>query len=107
MPVNDTCNRGKANPSPFEFIVGVQSLKGAEELVRIGHVEARTVIAHEKHRTPLLAHRSELDTSHRSALRELPCIPKEVLKNDAEESLVSFREESLGDIDIHLAVRLS
>ena len=41
------CDGGQADAGAGEVLGRVQPLEGAEELVGVGHVEARAVVAHE------------------------------------------------------------
>src|SRR5947207_2122426 len=44
MTGNNSLNGRQADPAAFEFIGGMQALKGAEKLLRMLHVEADTVV---------------------------------------------------------------
>lgn len=69
----------QAHASTGEFGYGVQALKGNEELVGIGHVEACTIIADKKHRR---AHSVRLladgDVGIGLMRRELPGVAEQV-----------------------------
>jgi len=47
VPVHDALHRREADAGPLELIGAVQPLKGAEQPVGVGHVEAGAVVAHE------------------------------------------------------------
>ena len=44
MPVDDPSNGGETDAHTREFVLGVQSLKSAEQLVGVDHVKADTVV---------------------------------------------------------------
>src|SRR5712691_8231201 len=43
VPVHDALDRGQADPDAGELLLAVQALERAEQFIRVGHVEARTV----------------------------------------------------------------
>src|SRR5688572_33184386 len=49
MSRDNAPNISQADPRAFELGRTMQSLKYSKELVRIGHIEADSVVAHEKH----------------------------------------------------------
>ena len=46
MAQNDALRKGQANARSLVLLRAVQPLENAEELVGVGHVEARAVVAH-------------------------------------------------------------
>src|SRR6266850_5978121 len=64
MPGNDALDISQADADPFKFVRPVQTLKNAEELLRILHVEPDAVIAHDHdHFVRRLVGASDLDLS--------------------------------------------
>src|SRR6267378_7567432 len=54
MPVHDALNGRQPDAGAGVLACGMQALKRAEELVGIGHLEARSVVADEKCRAPVI-----------------------------------------------------
>ena len=46
VAVNNALYRGQADACSGEFFFPVQTLKGAEELIGVGHIEACAIVAH-------------------------------------------------------------
>jgi hypothetical protein len=47
MSVNNPSDVGQSDACPFELIGSMESLKDAEELVRVTHIESYPIIAYE------------------------------------------------------------
>src|SRR5258706_1435833 len=102
VALDDTRDRREADPRSLELVGAVQPLEGAEELVRVRHLEAGAVVPHEEvGRVPVGA--AELDPRRAVLARELPGIPEQVLEDHAQEARVSGRPQSLRDHDLHVA----
>jgi hypothetical protein len=63
VTVNDPLHGRETDPGPRKLVHRVESLKGSEELVREGHVESRSVVAHEKNFGSILVGLTELDAN--------------------------------------------
>src|SRR5215510_1682631 len=61
MAFNDALHDGQSNAGAFKLALVVQSLKYAEELLRIRHVEAGSVVPNEVRRALSFPRSSELD----------------------------------------------
>src|ERR671923_1149286 len=48
MPVYDALEGGQPDACPLKLGRAMEALKGCEELVGIGHLKARPIVAHEK-----------------------------------------------------------
>jgi hypothetical protein len=62
---------------PLEFALGVQPLKGAEQLSGILHIKASSIIADEDDRLPFFLARSEFDARVRLFSGEFPGLASE------------------------------
>jgi len=60
VPVNNALHCSQPDTGTFEFGDGVQALERPKELVGIGHVESRAVVAYKKPGLPLVIIRAEL-----------------------------------------------
>src|SRR5687768_8083852 len=50
VPVQDALGDGKSHARAFKFLPRVQALKYSEQLVRVAHVESRSIVGHEENR---------------------------------------------------------
>jgi hypothetical protein len=72
VAADDALDGGQPYPRPFELVRSVKALEGAEELARVGLIEAHPVVAHVIHRGPVVLDGSELDLCVRLFAGELP-----------------------------------
>src|SRR5205814_2803538 len=66
VPLDDALHGGETDASPLELSACVQPLEYAEELVGVGHIEARTVVADEKYPPTVFLSGIDLDARHRA-----------------------------------------
>jgi hypothetical protein len=93
-------------PVPGNLIRGVKPLERAEELVRIDHVKAGTVVTHEIHWGTLLIDGTELDLGFRLTAREFPRVSDQILERHAHERSVADSNDSWSDIELHFPLRV-
>ena len=82
MAVNNSLHGSEADARAFVILSRVQTLKGPKQLVYVGHIEARAVIAHEKGSLALYLLRPEFDPGRAALASEFPGIIKEILEGD-------------------------
>jgi hypothetical protein len=61
----------------------VKALKHAKQLRRVGHVEARAVVSHEK-RSWVVIHHADLDTRIMSLAGEFPRVADRIFQRDGQ-----------------------
>src|SRR5215216_2152612 len=87
--MDDALDGGEPYPGTLEFVRAVQPLEGAEELVHVGHLEARPVVAHvvDRDATPYreLLVNAKLYTGLGFLRGELPGVADQVLQSHPEE----------------------
>ena len=98
-------------PVPLKFIITVQPLKGREELIRVGHVEARTVVADEIDDNITSQFRipgsPDFDVPLLLMARKLPRIANQVLQGQLQKLLVPTRSDPLLQDELHIPVGLA
>ena len=72
--------------------------------VRVAHVEAGPVVAHEVDRQPVGGLDANLDAGVRLLARELPGVPEQVVQDHAQQSLIREDVQARGDDALHTAV---
>ena len=70
MTLDDSLNDGEADASALEFLLVVQSLKNAEESIRIAHFKPRSVVPNKINSFPFLLAAAYLDKSAGPVARE-------------------------------------
>ena len=79
MAMNDPLDRRQSDSGSRKFVLGVKTLKGAEQLAGVIHVEPGAVVFYEIRRDPtILAHRAEFDAARGPVSGELPRIVQQV-----------------------------
>src|SRR5687767_2207130 len=96
---------GQSDAAPLELGRGVQSLEGAEELARVGHVEAGAVVAHVEAALAGVLRHPELDMRLRFPGGVLPGVGEQVLEHHLDQVRVALRFEVRGDPHLHLSLR--
>ena len=100
MPVNDALYGRQADSSAFIFVDTMQPLKRTKQLVGIGHIKSRAVIAYRINVTPVLRHGSDLDACRVGSAREFPGIPQQIFECDPDQMFVPFNTHPGGDDDV-------
>jgi hypothetical protein len=90
VPVYDALDGRKPYARPFEFGHRVQSLKRAEEFIRVSHIEARSVVAHEVDGFSIEARAAEFYLCPLLLFRKLPRVAQKIFERDVNESRVSL-----------------
>ena len=91
MPDNDAADRSQSNAGSREFFHCMQSLKGREKFVDVGHVKPHPVIAHKKY--PRTVRTQDLSNTYRGIclLRgELPGVAQQIFQHDFDEPAVAL-----------------
>src|ERR1043166_7441722 len=65
VAMNDPLHGGQAHARAFELVRGVKPLKCAEQLIRVGHVETRAIVADKVHLLSIILLGPKLDGRHR------------------------------------------
>src|SRR5688572_14572786 len=86
---HDTLHSREPDPRSLKVVVSMKPLKRREQLVRVLHVESRTVVAY-KERAVVLA---DLDPRGRLLRGELPRITKQILQHHAQQLRVSRHDQ--------------
>ena len=84
----------------------MQSLEDAEQLVRVGHVESGSIVAHEKHINARPVQTADLNRRLGHAAGELPGVAHQVLERCAQQPLVSARHHSVRNAERDVPVRI-
>src|SRR5262249_53983716 len=106
VPIDDALDDGEPDTAALELARRVQPLKRREELVRILHVEAGAVVAHEADAAPFRRRRTELDFRTGHLRGELPCVAEEVLEQNAQQPRVALAGHARFDMTFHSPVRM-
>ena len=69
----------------------MQPLKHAEQLVRISHVEAGTIVAHEE-RVRLAVGHADFDAGALARAGVFPGVAEQILERDRHQSCVAFAD---------------
>jgi len=85
VAANDPLYRGQTDPRARELLRPVQSLKGAKQLVCVGHVEASTVVAHIVNSFPIIISHAKFNTRCLPFACIFPGIFKKVCDCDMEQ----------------------
>src|SRR5829696_2480940 len=107
--MDDALDGGEPYAGALELLRAVQPLEGAEELVGVGHLEARPVVAHVVDRdaapaAELLLH-PELYAGLGLLRGELPGVADQVLQSHPEEPRVPPDLDPLLGRELHLSLR--
>jgi hypothetical protein len=100
VTADDALDRDQADTSALEFIGRVQPLKHAEELRRIRHVEAGSVVTNEVCWLSAILASTEFDAGFRPPRGELPRVAQQVVEHDTEEPFIPMRKQPVGDDDL-------
>src|SRR2546425_1191465 len=92
--MDDTLHRRQADPCAFELFRAVEPLERAEQLLGVGHVEARAVVPYEVGGRAVLLGNAELDPGGAALSGELPGVAEQVFEHDAQERGVSTHPNS-------------
>src|SRR5690625_580183 len=90
MPVNHALNGGQANARPRELRLAMEATKGREQLVGMPHVEARAVVADEKHPLAILLPDAEHHAGVVAQGGVLPGVLQHVLQHDPQQVWVAL-----------------
>src|SRR5919108_4536467 len=88
VAVDDALDRGEPDARARELVGRVQPLKRAEQLGRVGHIEAGAVVAYVKRPPPVVCRDADVHMRGRALARELPGIAEQVLQHDAQQSRI-------------------
>src|SRR6266545_8046723 len=103
---DDPPDRGEADPRAWELGVAVKAFEDVEELPRVGHVEARPVVADEVDALPVLVPVAEFDARPAAfGGGELPGVAQEVIQRDPEQAGIALGCGAGLDEKLHGAVR--
>src|SRR5918998_1641243 len=109
VPVDDARHRRQADPGPLEFVLSVQSLEGAEQLVRVSLVESGPVVPHVvnggQKTGPGSAVGAELYAGFFFPGGELPRVAQQVLERHLEQAHVPPGHDILPAHELDLAPR--
>src|SRR5690348_8640243 len=92
MPVNDASDGSKTDAGPFEILVAMQAVKGAEEPVGIKHVKAGSIVADEP--CLLFGIPAEIDDRGGQLRRELHSVVEQVLESNLNQIGIGVRGEA-------------
>jgi len=96
--MDDALNDREGDAVAFELALAVHPLKRAEQVARVAHVEAHSVVANEQRG----AARPDLDDRRIGLGRVLPRIAQQVVEHDPEQERIGVRDETVGDPDFDL-----
>src|SRR5256885_4895750 len=99
VPVHDALHGRKPDAGSRVFGRGMQALKRAEELVGVGHVEARSVVADEEGRAAAILQGADFDVRLRRLRGELPRVSNEVVEGGPQQMRIAFGAHSVPDRD--------
>src|SRR5690349_10667463 len=84
----------------------MKTLKRPEELVRVPHIKARTIILYEKDLVPVRYFGSKLDRPGGTSTRELPCITDQIANHKLQKAFVTRNLDVRLYPNVHNAVRV-
>src|ERR1041384_1683340 len=93
VPVDDALHGRKANARAFKLARAVQTLKRAEQLADISHVEACAVVADEIDRLPVALLKPEADARVCALGGKLPSVAQQVREHDTQQASIAVRHE--------------
>src|SRR5579859_5859501 len=86
MPRDDPLDGGQPDASSRKVVPAVQALECSEKALRILHIEARTIVAHEKDRTLVVVQDpADLDAWVRPLGCELPRVGEQVRQRSVQK----------------------
>ncbi len=100
--MDDPLHQGQAHARPLVVLLPVQSLEHTEQLVRVGHVEAHSVVPHEVDRLAVPREAAGLDPGLCAAARELQGVGQQVEPDLLEEGRVGPAGGQLAEDDLDL-----
>jgi hypothetical protein len=80
MSMNDPRDGGQSNADAFEFVVPMQPLKRAEQVLCVGHIESGTVVSDKVNRFVIILLRSEGDLRYLFVARVFPGIVQKIFQ---------------------------
>ena len=106
MAMNDPLHRRQTDTGSLELVRGMKPLKDAEQLLRVLHVEAGAVVAHEIRRRRRRLH-PEFDAGGRHAAGEFPGIAEKVLEHRGDEVRVAVAVDVVLDRVLDVPCRVA
>src|SRR3569832_1859509 len=106
VAVHDPLHGGQTDARAFALAGRVPPLEGAEQLVGVGHVEPRAVVAHKKDRLGIALLRGDLQPRVGALGGELPGVADQVLQHRLHERRIRADLDARLDLRLHFAVRL-
>src|SRR5207245_9292737 len=107
MPVDDAPHSRQTDTRPRKLTLAVEPLEGAEQLVRVDHVEPDPVVTDEQAGVTVDDLRTDLDPGDRLLAGELEGVADEVREEDPRESRIGRCGHAGGDAHLELAVPIS
>lgn len=107
VPVNNPFDGSQADARAFELLGGVQTLKGFEDQIGIGHVESAAVVLD---KIGLLASsfgRSEFNFRFPALSRKFQGIPQEIFHGNPQEPFIPLGHTAFSDDEIQLPVGIA
>src|ERR1035437_8433180 len=105
MTGDNALNIGQANPGSLEFLLGMQALKYAKELVGVLHVKAYSVIRNNESDFAVAFPGADLDSGHISLPGEFDSVPQQVGPNLTEQGEVTSDRGQFADDPYDAALR--
>src|SRR5665213_3595661 len=100
MPVHDPLYNRQSDAGSLVFLCAVETLKNAKQLVRVSHVEARSVVAHEIGLVPTLPLTADFNHRQVALARVFERIGNEVDPNLPQQSGVSLARRQFAKPDL-------
>lgn len=107
MPLHDALDRRQPDPYAGELLLRVQTLKGAEEFIRVRHVESCPVVPDKVGSLRRSLGEPELHLRPGALSRELPRISEEVFQDNSQERRIALGGDAFGDDAFNLSLRIT
>src|SRR5882762_7553162 len=107
VPVYDALHGREPDAGSGVFVRGMQALKRAEELVGIGHLETRTVVADKIGRASAILQGTDFDAGLGRLRGELPRVSYKVIEGGPQQMRIAFGAHPVPDRDFHRAAGLA
>ena len=106
VTVDDAPDGRKSDAHALELARRVQTLKSAEQLFDVLHVEAGAIITHVVDGSAIGLSNPELDAGVLVFARVFPGVPEEILECDAHERGIGIGRDPGSDDELGLPIRL-
>src|SRR5205814_9086977 len=106
VPAEDALHDREADARAGKLALVVQALEGAEQPVRVGHVEAHSVVGDKAVLLAVVLDHAHPDDGVLGLAGELPGVLQQVLHRDVHQRAVGLHRHAVVDDPLHRSLRL-